>query len=51
MCIVVILIEVTTEAAAPVPNGDFEDLRETINIPGIQQGEDFEKLGWGNGKP
>lgn len=24
-------IEVTTEAAAPVPNGDFEELRETIS--------------------
>lgn len=34
-------VEVTTEAAAPVPNGDFEDLRETINISSIQQGGRF----------
>lgn len=31
-------IEVTTEAAAPVPNGDFEELRETVNISGMNQG-------------
>ena len=28
----------TTEAAAPVPNGDFEDLTQTITIPSINQG-------------
>lgn len=28
----------TTEAAAPVPNGDFEDLTQTITISSINQG-------------
>ena len=34
-------ITVVTEADSPVPNGDFEDLRETINISSIQQGGRF----------
>ena len=29
---------VTTENAAPVPNGDFEELKETVNISGMNQG-------------
>ena len=29
---------ITTENAAPVPNGDFEELKETVNILGMNQG-------------
>ncbi|MDD2951880.1 MAG: DUF4493 domain-containing protein [Parabacteroides sp.] len=31
-------LQVMTESAFPVPNGDFEELKETVNISGMNQG-------------
>lgn len=37
----------TTEQAAQLPNGDFETLRQTINVPSINQGGIYSYLsGW-----
>lgn len=38
----------TTEAATSVPNGDFEDLTETIKITGLQCGGAYQRLATNN---